>query len=78
MTDEEFDDVPFVAFGNDELEGAARIAKGDRIACDQCGGLHDVRLGTSPDGKESPMLQFITCEKGSSYLVGVAGKSVMT
>lgn len=74
----EIDGVPFVTFGNNELGAAKPVKKGDRIECDQCGGVHDVALGKDESGAESPMLQFIRCDRAdASYLVGVAGKSVM-
>ena len=72
----DIDGVPFVAFGNDELEGAPRVAKGDRIRCALCDSWHVVGLGTSEDGTESPLIQFITCGE-TTYMVGLNGKSVM-
>lgn len=72
-------DLPFVAFGNDELSGKRDV--GEYEKCNNCGNLHEVQYGdkVNPDGTKtkSKLLAFIKCpENDALYLVGVGGKCV--
>ncbi len=62
--------VPFVAFGNDQLDAAPPIKAGDTYDCPRCKHSH-VIIDSNP-----PMLLFVTCDNGQTYLVGVKGKNV--
>ena len=62
--------LPYVAFGNDELEACDKIAAGNKVTCDKCGKKHVVT--EAGDG----LLQFVKC-RGKSFLVGVSGRNVM-
>lgn len=67
-------EIPFVAFGNNELGGP--IAKGDLFQCDKCDGQHRIELGTNTEtGKESDAIQFYKCGN-NTYLAGIGGAAV--
>ncbi len=73
------DEIPFVAFGNDELNKKDKI--GNFEICPGCGKPHKVEYGNRllGDGTRVPskVLAFVTCpESKKSYLVGVRGKRV--
>ena len=67
--------LPFFAIGNDELEKAPAIKKGDTIMCPLCKGLHVLEHGKTPEGHESDLLLFYKCGD-SSYLAGIKGKRI--
>jgi len=68
--------IPFVAFGNEELEKGPKIKKGDAVVCSLCKKRHFVKQGkNSETGKESDLLQFYKCGM-TYYLVGVDGRRV--
>lgn len=70
-------EIPFVAFGNDELEKKPELTKYDSIKCAECGQTHRMECGIDQKtGKESDLILFYTCGP-KSYLAGVAGKSVL-
>lgn len=62
-------EIPFVAFGNDELDKMPPLKAGDAISC-KCGSSHIV------EDSKPPMLLFYQCG-GSTFLAGVNGKNVM-
>lgn len=62
-------EVPYIGFGNDELEDAPKVKAGDKAPCPHCGELTEVRDGNPPT------LQFIT-HCGSSWLAGIQNKYV--
>lgn len=70
-------EIPFIAFGNDELDGKEEI--GNTIICERCGETHEVRYGNEvlEDGTKVPskMLAFVDCGD-STYLVGLDGKRI--
>jgi hypothetical protein len=70
-------DTPFIAVGNDELGDAL----GDTTICPACGQPHPVEYGNRvlPDGTREPstMLGFVKCDNGKTYLVGLAGRSIV-
>jgi hypothetical protein len=68
--------IPFVAFGNEELERSPRISSGDFIKCPKCRKMHMVRGGKDAHGKEDDVLLAYVCG-GNSYLAGVKGRNVM-
>ena len=67
--------TPYVGFGNDALAKGVQLKKGDKVACRQCGGLHEVKCGKE-DGVETDLLLFYNCG-GESYLAGIAGRSII-
>lgn len=70
-------DIPFVAYGNDELERKPHINEGDKIICPHCGKEHEVQAGTNAEtGKKTDLLLFYHCGD-NVFLAGVAGKNVM-
>ena len=75
----EQEEIPFVAFGNDELDGNDPV--GTHEICPNCGEEHEVGYGekVNPDGTREPskMLAFLTCPKnGTTYLIGIEGKKI--
>ncbi len=73
------DEIPFVAFGNGELDGKEEI--GEFETCPNCGKSHKVGYGNKvlKDGTKAPskLLAFVDCpENGKTYLVGLRGKRV--
>ncbi len=79
MKEQERCDVPYMAIGNEELEGrptAALADEGRDVTC-RCGGSHPLQFGTS-NGAKSDIMGFITCPKnGAMYLVSV-GQRLLT
>jgi hypothetical protein len=69
--------VPFVAFGNEELDENERIGK--TVKCPKCGKRHTVKYGEAvePDGTRTlcNLLGFVNCGK-STYLVSVRGRKI--
>lgn len=76
--DEKYSEIPFVAFGNDEID--AMSALGDTVKCRKCRKVHKVEYGerVNADGTKSPsnMLAFTKCADGSLLLVGIGGKKI--
>lgn len=75
----EQEEIPFVAFGNGELDGNDTV--GTYEICPECGEEHEVGYGekVNPDGTREPskLLAFITCTKsGATYLIGIKGKKI--
>jgi hypothetical protein len=69
-------DVPFVAFGNDELDEKEVLKIGDKINCKNCGAPHVVKGGKDTEtGEESDTLLFTSCGE-KAFLVGIAGKKI--
>lgn len=76
---EQEEEIPFVAFGSDELEGNDPV--GTHEICPNCGEEHEVGYGekVNPDGTREPskMLAFLTCPKNeATYLIGIEGKKI--
>ncbi len=70
------EDIPFVSFGNDELEAAIDLKKDDTIVCPHCTKFHKVKCGIdTKTGKETDTLLFYNCGE-KTYLAGVNGKKV--
>ena len=71
------EEIPFVAFGNDELDAAPTL--GDTIICDMCGKEHKIEYGkkVNEDGTKSPskLLAYFKCGD-KSYLAGINGKDI--
>jgi hypothetical protein len=65
-------DIPFVAFGNNELKN--KPIAGKTIKCKKCGKMHKIKYGTT-DGKINKMVGFTECGK-SLYMVTLDGKVV--
>lgn len=75
----EQEEIPFVAFGNGELDGNDPV--GTHEICPNCGEEHEVGYGekVNPDGTREPskMLAFLTCPKNdTTYLIGIEGKKI--
>ena len=70
MTPSEEKEIPFVAYGNDEL--VEKPDAGDFADCPNCKKQHKIKFGTT-DGKENKFLGYISCGK-KSYLASLAGK----
>lgn len=69
--------IPFVAFGNGELESRPVASEGDLVNCTVCGGTHPLRCATNTEtGEKTDTLMFYTCGD-KSYLGAVAGKLVV-
>jgi len=75
MSDEDVD-VPFVAFGNDELAGRPHVQVGDLVTCTQCGESHQLQASEQilVDGTRTPsdLLLFYDCGD-SAYLAAIKG-----
>lgn len=70
--------VPFVSFGNDELDVAEEMNIGDKIPCLRCHRTHKVDGGVdTKTGSKSSLLLFYKCGR-DVFLAGVSGKSVIT
>jgi len=71
----EDNEIPFVAFGNDELGDDIK----ETIKCPGCKKKHKVKYGERvlEDGKRVPdkMLAFVNCGE-QSFLVGLDGREV--
>lgn len=76
-------DIPYIAVGNNELEGKPLVFENDMVVCPHCGKKHKVETGTSrkwddvenkfgPE-KKSNALQFFKCGQ-KSYICGVENK----
>jgi len=63
-------EIPFVSYSNSEL--AEKLDAGNFAKCPKCKKRHKIKFGTI-EGKESKMLGFIDCGKGS-YLATLNGK----
>lgn len=59
--------IPYIAIGNDELEGRPRVKAGDSFICPKCGGAHVL------EDSDPPMLLFYKCG-GETYLGGIGGR----
>jgi hypothetical protein len=72
------DKVPYIGFGNEELDQCPDLKKGDILQCKKCSLDCEVHLGKDKEtGEESETLMFIHCDNcDQSYLVGVNGKCV--
>lgn len=73
------EEIPFISFSNEELEGNDLV--GEVAVCPNCNEEHVVEYGDKvlEDGTLAPsrMLAFTKCDKnGSTYLVGIKGKSI--
>lgn len=69
--------VPYIGFGNDQLENQPNMIEGMDIICPHCGSIHQVILATkSETGEKSNMLGGYKCGD-KSYLAGVNGKLVI-
>jgi len=68
--------VPFVAFGNDELKDSPSLHIGDFVKCHICNGNHVVKGGIDENGNETSLLLFFKCDNGKSYLAGIDNKRV--
>ena len=68
--------IPFIAFGNDELDQMPRVLEGDKIKCPHCKKKHILKCANKlVDGKKikSDVLMFYKCGK-ESYLAAIKGK----
>jgi hypothetical protein len=73
MSDEDAN-IPFIAFGGEQLARQPRIHKGDLVTCPNCCQRHPAECALS-DGEETEVLMFVRC--GSvSYLCAVAGRLI--
>lgn len=66
------EDVPFVAFGNEEFENT--MAAEDSYLCERCGKTHEIKFGTT-NGVENKIMGFVDCG-GDSYLATLGGRRV--
>ena len=68
--------IPYIGFGNDQLEGQPKVSKGDPYFCPECEQVCYVEYGTDPKTKEEcNLLGFIHCAKcNKSWLISVADK----
>lgn len=70
-------DLPFVSFGNDELERLPTVEKGDLVVCTRCGDKHPLKAGTNPEtGEEVTVLLFYNCGD-AAYLGAVQGRALV-
>ena len=67
--------IPFVAFGNAELDASPKLKLKKVVMC-ACGHRHRIHGGLNSFGQESNLLMFYRCGK-KSFLAGVSGKNVM-
>ena len=68
------EEIPYVAFGNDELKNKS-LAE-DTAICPKCKKKHKIEYGTDEKtGEVTTMVGFITCGK-ISYVVSLAGKLI--
>ena len=65
------EDLPFLAFSNEELEDALPVDVGDQITCNRCSETH-ILEDADPPG----LLMFVRCS-GAAYLAAVSGKLVI-
>lgn len=73
-------EMPFVAFGNEELKKLPPLRPGDEISCPICGAKHRVEAAKITDSTDPARvgedgLLFYRCGE-DSYLAGVGGKDV--
>lgn len=72
--------IPYVAFGNEELEKCAKITEeGMEIICPHCGQLHKIEYGkNAKTGEKTNSLSFYKCPTTKkTYLAGVDGRLIM-
>lgn len=72
--------IPFIAFGTNEINNSPPLD--NLVICHICGKIHKIEYRdiVKEDGtkEKSEMLAFIKCPKtGSTYLVGINGKSII-
>ncbi len=67
--------IPFVAFGNEELEEMPFATEGDRVDCPRCRKKHRLKCGTT-DGKKNCMIMFFRCNR-VAYLGALNGRLVI-
>ncbi len=67
-------DMPFVAFGIDELRDQPAAYAGDSVTCPHCGAEHVLSGGTR-EGRPSQLLLFYKCG-GEDYLGAVDNRLV--
>ena len=68
--------IPYVGFGNDQLNGEPKCKEGDMVECPHCNQQHPVEFATNCDtGQPSSLLAFYDCGD-KSYLAAVAGRFV--
>ena len=68
--------VPFIGFGNGDLEGRPEVKAGQSVICPHCSMPHVLEAGLDDKGNVVHTLYFISCGE-SSYLAAVAGKLVL-
>jgi hypothetical protein len=68
-------DVPFIAFGNDELSKMSVVKKTDKITCPKCGKKHKLECATNSEGQKTDLLMFYNCG-GKSYLGAISGRLI--
>lgn len=61
--------VPFTAVSSTQLDNAEYLE--ETTTCPECGELHVVKHSTP-----SPILQFVKCNTGNVYLVGINSKKI--
>ena len=68
------EEIPYVAFGNDELKNKS-LAE-DTAICPKCKKKHKIKYGTDEKtGEVTTMVGFVTCGE-DSYMVSLAGKLI--
>ena len=69
--------IPYIGFGNEQLEKQPIIRDGDGIICPHCGDVHHVQAGTDmKTGEKTDSILSYTCG-AKTYLAGVSGKLVI-
>ena len=69
--------TPYIGFGNETLEKQPVVHAGDKIRCDKCGQLHELRGGTE-NGKPSEFLLFYTCPATQKDYLGAVQNRLVT
>ena len=67
--------IPYIGFGNDQLEKMPIAEEGMLIECKKCGKDHPLKCGKDEKGDKSNLLMFYNC-MDKIYLGALAGKFV--
>ena len=70
-------EIPFVSFGNEELENCITVEDGQQIPCPYCVNTHELETATDKEtGEKTKLLMFFKCGN-KLYLGAVNGRMVI-
>lgn len=68
--------IPYIGFGNEQLEKQPILRDGDGIICPHCGDVHHVQAGINDKGQKTDSLLSFNCGE-ETCLAGINGKLII-